>query len=139
MSIQDITLHESVTTPAVFGGTSHQFGTDGAVVANGVHLVDVAEADYLSRFQLTAKNRPTTFNVKTGAFSKEKRSVSIARPCVPVVNGVVLPGNVTFNSVRIELECHPNAMGDVALLRTAAAEFLLSSASDAFWNRGALA
>lgn len=136
MSIKTLQLHETVTTPAVFGGSSHQLGADGAQVNNGVHLVDTTEANYIDRFQVTAKNRPTTLNVKTGAFSKEKRSVSIARPCVPQVNGVAQA--VTFNSVRIELECHPNAMEDVAKLRTMAAEFLLSANADAFWNRGDL-
>lgn len=138
MSIRDILLHETVTTPAVLGGTTHQFGADGAQVSNGIHLVDISEANYLDRFQITIKNRPTVLNAKTGSLSKEKRSISIARPYVPEVNGQLVPAGLNFSSARLEIECHPNAMNDVPKFRAMLVDLLQSSSVDAFFDRGDL-
>lgn len=136
MSIKDILLYDTLQTPAVFGGTSHQFGADGALVTNGIHLVDISEANYMDRTQVTLKNRPTTLNPKTGVLSKEKRSVSFAKPCSPTVNSQSF--GIVFNNLRIELECHPLESGDINRLRFMAADFLLSTSADAFFNRGDL-
>jgi len=139
MSVKTFLLHDTVTTDAVFGGASHQLGADGAVVTNGLHLVDVAtDVEFYDRYQATLKNRPSVLNVKSGAFSKDKRSVSIARPYVPQIQGVVALTTTTFNGIRIELECHPLAGSQINKLRVMAAEFLLSTDADAFWNRGVI-
>lgn len=137
MSILDITLHEDVTTGPVYDtATAHTFGIDGMQVVNGVHLVDINEADFMQRYQMTLKNRPTVLNAKTGSFTKEKRSVSLACPYVPTVRDV--PQGVIFESIRCEIEAHPNDPGRIAKMRVLMANFLLDPANDEFFNRGSL-
>lgn len=136
MSISDIILHDGVTTSPTFGGNAYQFGPTGQAVANGIMLVDVAEADYFNRFQMTVKNRPTTINMKTGALSAEKRTIVLSKPVIPEINGV--PQGVHFDSARLEITVNPSTGSSTTLsqFRKMLAEFLLSSAADSYFAQG---
>lgn len=131
MSISDITLNDSITTSAVYGGNELHFVKDGTQVANGIHLSDLNCATFMDRIQMTIKSRPTVLNVKTGGLSKAKQSVSIARPYRETDYSSVM-----FNSIRLDLECHPNAPGDNTKLRYLLAQFIVSGAADALFLRG---
>lgn len=134
-----ITLRGDLVTPAVFGGNTYNFVPDGTKIEGGIHLIDTLEANYLDRFQVVLKNKPTVLNNKTGQFSKEKRYMSISRPYTPEVGGTPLVGQTNFNLGRLELETHPLSPGDIWKLRVMIAMATLSPAMDEFFNKGSLA
>jgi len=139
MSIQDIVLHDALTTSPVFGGNAYQFGPTGQLIANGIQLVDTGEADYFSRFQLTLKNRPTSINMKTGALSAEKRTVVLSLPVIPEILGV--PQGVHFDSARLEITTNPSTGSTESMtkFRKMLSDFLLSSAADPYFAQGSMA
>jgi len=132
MGLKTMSLLASATvTPS--GGTALAFAEDGVSIPNGVHLIVPADADYQTRRQLTAKYRPPSLDVKTGSYSKDKKSISLALP-------QVLPdGRVVFNTIRIEREVHPSLSAANALeLCNLGAQLLVDSDVTAFWATGSL-
>lgn len=136
MSILDMTLQDVVETAPVFAGDSYTFVPDGTIVAGGVHLADKNALTYMSRVQMTIKNRPTVLNAKTGILSREKRSVSIAIPHGGTNN--VTPGAVSFTTCRFELENHPEASDQAQLLVAILVNFLTRVGNQNFLVRGSL-
>lgn len=120
-------------TVATTGGTALAFADDGVSVANGLHLIVPADADYQTRRQLTAKYRPPTLDPKTGSYGKDKKSLTLAQPVV------LSDGRVVFNTIRIEREVHPSVSAAAALdLCVLGAQLLTDSDVTAFWATGSL-
>lgn len=123
----------SGTTVSSSGGTALVFAEDGVTVANGVHLMVPADADYQTRRQVTVKNRPPTLNPTTGVYGKDKKSISLALP------QTLADGKVVFNTIRIEREVHPLLAAASALeLNKLGAQLLSDSDTADFWANGSL-
>ena len=99
MGLKNMSLLASATVSAT-GGTALAFSDDGVSIANGLHLIVPADADYQTRRNVTVKYRPPTIDAKTGVYSKDKKSICLAKPVV------LTSGAVVFNTIRIEREVH---------------------------------
>lgn len=132
MGLKSMSLLASATV-AASGGSALVFADDGQTIANGVHLIVPADADYQTRRQVTAKYRPPTLNATTGVYGKDKKSVSLALPIV------LASGQVVFNTIRLEREVHPSlSAANCVELNKLAAQILTDSDTDAFWATGSL-
>jgi hypothetical protein len=81
----------------------------------------------------TVKYRPPTIDTKTGAYSKDKKSISFAVPSV-LPSGVVI-----FNTIRLEREVHPSLTAAAAAeFNAIGAQLLTDSETAAFWASGSL-
>lgn len=123
----------SAATITQSGGSALLFAEDGQTVANGVHLIVPADADYQTRRQLTVKYRPPSLNASTNVYGKDKKSMCLAQP-------LILPnGSVVFNTIRIEREVHPSLSAANALeLNKLGAQLLVDDDVVSFWATGAL-
>lgn len=118
---------------SVTGGVAQVFADDGQTIANGLHLIVPADADYQTRRQATAKFRPPTLDAKTGSYGKDKKSISYAVP------QILTDGRVVFNTIRIEREVHPSLPAATAAeLNVIGAQLLMDSDVTAFWATGSL-
>lgn len=118
---------------AASGGTALVFAEDGQSIQNGLHLIVPADADYQTRRQVTVKYRPPTLDAKTGSYSKDKKSISLALP------QVLTDGRVVFNTIRIEREVHPSlSAANAAELCALGAQLLSDSDCTQFWATGSL-
>lgn len=132
MGLKTMSLLSGATVTAS-GGSALVFADDGVTIPNGLHLIVPADADYQTRRQVTAKYRPPTIDAKTGAYSKDKKSITLVLPLV------LSTGAVVFNTMRIEREVHPSLSAANALeLNKLGAQLLSDSDSDAFWATGSL-
>lgn len=115
-------------TVSTTGGSALAFSTDGQSITNGIHLIVPADADYQTRRQVTAKYRPPTLDPKTGAYSKDKKSMTLVKPIVRA------DGKVVFNTIRIEREVDPSLSAAEALdLCVLGAQMLTDADCLAFW------
>jgi hypothetical protein len=120
-------------TVASTGGAALVFADDGVTIQNGLHLIVPADAVYQTRRQATVKYRPPTLDVKSGAYGKDKKSISYA---VPVV---LTDGRIVFNTIRIEREMHPSVTAsDAAEMNKIGAQLLVDDDVAAFWATGSL-
>lgn len=95
MGVTNATLLSGATI-SVSGGTSKSFQADGYAVPNGIHIVDVSEADYRIRKSITLRNRnPVLVN---GKYSKHKRWMTTVFPQIEA------DGSISFNVIRSEVE-----------------------------------
>jgi hypothetical protein len=132
MGLKNMSLQSGATVSAS-GGTALAFADDGVSIQNGVHLIVPGDADYQTRRQATVKYRPPTLDARTGAYGKDKKSISFAQPVV------LADGSVVFNTIRIEREVHPSATAAAALdLNVLGAQLLVDSDVTAFWATGSL-
>jgi hypothetical protein len=131
MSLKNMTLKDDGCTIAVTGGETITFGEDATVVANGIHLIDVNQADFRDRLQLTVKAKPPVLDTKTGELSKEGRSFVFARPHCNTDN------SVSFESARVDMQTLPGT-GASMLFRMLIAQFLVSSDADAYFTTGVM-
>lgn len=132
MGLKTMSLLAGATISAS-GGTALVFAEDGQTIQNGLHLIVPADADYQTRRQLTAKYRPPTLDAKTGSYSKDKKSISLALPLV------LSDGRVVFNTIRIEREVHPSlSAANAAELCALGAQLLADSDVTSFWATGSL-
>jgi hypothetical protein len=123
----------AVATVTATGGTPLVFADDGVTITNGLHLVVPADTDYQTRRQVTAKYRPPTLDPKTNAYSKDKKSLCLARPVV------LADGRVIFNTIRLEREVHPSLSAAEALeLNNLGSQMLTDADVAAFWATGSL-
>lgn len=133
MSLKNMTLLAGATIAAPTGGTTINIVDDGQTVQNGVHLIVSEDTDYLTRRQITVKNRVPTLDVKTGAYGKDKKSMSYSKP-ITLANGTVV-----FNTIRIEREIHPSTSAADALeFNKIGAQLLSDADTTAFWATGSL-
>lgn len=123
----------SAATITSSGGTALALAEDGVSISNGLHLIVPADADYQTRRQVTVKVRQPTLDTKTGAYGKDKKSISLALPIV------LADGRVVFNTIRIEREVHPSLSAANALeLNKLGAQLLTDDDVTSFWATGAL-
>lgn len=123
----------SAATVAASGGSALVFADDGVTIPNGVHLIVPADSDYQTRRQVTVKYRPPTLDAKTGAYGKDKKSITLVLP------QVLSSGTVVFNTVRIEREVHPSLTAATCVeLNKLGAQLLSDTDLDAFWATGSL-
>jgi len=120
-------------TVSTSGGTAQVFADDGVTIANGVHLIVPADADYQTRKSATVKYRPPTTDPKTNSYTKDKKSISYTLPMV------LESGAVVFNVLRIEREVHPSlTAAEAAELNVIGAQLLTDTDATAFWATGSL-
>lgn len=132
MGLKSMSLLASATVAAT-GGSALVFADDGVTIANGVHLVVPADADYQTRRQVTAKYKAPTVDPKTGSYSKDKKTMSLTLPIV------LADGKVVFNVIRVEREVHPSvAAATCTELNKLAAQMLVDTDTDGFWATGSL-
>lgn len=130
MGFNNLVLKQGLANVTTSGGDPDMtFKSDGQTIPNGIHTVCVSD-DYADRRQITAKVRLATVDPKTGTYSKDKRSVSIAMPTE------LSDGRIIFNTVRIETEVHPSAHSSGALLRSFALQVLSATDTQDFWDYG---
>lgn len=115
------------------GGTALAFAEDGVSIQNGLHLIVPADADYQTRRQVTVKYRQPSLDTKTGAYGKDKKSISLALPMT------LSDGKVVFNTIRIEREVHPSlSAANAAELCALGAQLLTDADCTSFWATGSL-
>lgn len=132
MGLKNMSLLASGTVSTT-GGTAQVFAEDGVTIANGVHLIVPADADYRTRRQCTVKYRAPSLDTKTGSYTKDKKSMTY------VIPEVLATGAVVFHTLRIEREVHPNISAAAAAeMNKIGAQLLTDSDTDAFWATGAL-
>lgn len=132
MGLKSMSLLSGATVSAS-GGSALAFAEDGVSITNGIHMIVPADANYQTRRQLTAKVKQPTLDVKTGAYGKDKKSISLALPIV------LTDGRVVFNTIRIEREVHPSlAAADALELNKLGAQLLTDSDVTDFWATGSL-
>lgn len=123
----------SAATVAASGGSALVFADDGITIANGLHLIVPADADFQTRRSLTAKIRPAAIDTKTGSYGKDKKSICLAQPIV------LADGRVVFNTLRIEREVHPSLSAAACVeLNNLGAQLLIDSDTANFWANGSL-
>lgn len=133
MGLKTMSLIAEPTSITPAGGTALVFAEDGVTISNGLHLIVPADSDYQTRRVVTIKNRPPSLDPKTGSYSKDKKSMSLAQPIV------LADGRVVFNTIRIEREVHPSLAASSALeLNNLGAQLLVDADVVNFWATGSL-
>jgi len=132
MGLKSMSLLAGATVAAT-GGSALAFLEDGVSIQNGLHLIVPADTDYQTRRQVTAKVKQPTYDAKTGAYGKDRKTISLTLP------QVLADGKVIFNVIRVEREVHPSLSAASALeLNKLAAQLLTDSDTDNFWAAGTL-
>lgn len=133
MGLKNMSLIAAPTSITPAGGSALVFAEDGVTIQNGVHLIVPADADYATRRVLTVKNRPAALDPKTGSYSKDKKSMSLAQPLI------LADGRTVFCTIRIEREIHPTMSAAAALeLNNLGAQLLVDADVVNFWAVGSL-
>lgn len=137
MGLKNLTLKDAGLLDRTFGGSTITLIEDGVVVPGGLHFITAETDDSapgVPKYTVTVRNRPAVLNPKTGLFGKAKRSISVSRP-VQLSHG----GSVVFNTVRFEMEMHPEFdEGKMTSLRDFALQFVALADVDAYWKYGSL-
>lgn len=133
MGLKNMSLIAAPTSITPAGGTALVFAEDGVTISNGLHLIVPSDDDYQTRRVVTIKNRPPTLDPKTGSYSKDKKSMSLAKPLV------LADGRVIFNTIRLERETHPSlSAADALELNNLGAQMLTDPDVVNFWATGSL-
>lgn len=123
----------AAATMNVTGGSALAFADNGVSIPNGIQIIVPADTDYQTRRVATIKYRPPTIDSKTGAYSKDKKSICLTLPIV------LADGRVVFNTLRVERELHPSVSTATAVeLNKLGAQLLIDTDTDAFWATGSL-
>lgn len=132
MGLKTMSLLASASV-AASGGSALAFLDDGVSIQNGLHLIVPADTDYQTRRSVTAKVKQPTIDPKTGAYGKDRKTMSFTKP------QVLADGKVIFNVIRIEREVHPSlAAADALEMNKLAAQMLVDSDCADFWASGTL-
>lgn len=132
MGLKNMSLLTAATI-AASGGTALVFAEDGITVQNGLHLIIPADADYQTRRQATFKSRQPTLDAKTGAYGKDKKSVSYVEPIL------LADGKVVFNTLRIERDVHPSTpAAKLTDMNKVGCQLLTGTNVDPFWATGSM-
>lgn len=117
------------TCEVTMTGTPITLVKDGVQISSGAHYIVSSDADYATRRQVTVKTRPAVVD-KSGAYTKDKKSVSIVSPFLDESTG-----KISYTTVRIELEAHPGvSSANLLYLRNIGIQ-ILDGATD-LWNFG---
>lgn len=132
MGLKTMSLLTGATVSAS-GGTALAFADNGVSIQNGVQLIVPADTDYQTRRQVTAKVKQPIVDSKTGAYGKDRKTISLTKP------QVLSDGKVIFNVIRIEREVHPSmAAADVLELNKLGAQLLIDTDLTDFWANGSM-
>lgn len=131
MGIQSASLPLGATF-APTGGVATTLTPDGTTVPNGIRVVVATDTTAATRRNATLKARSAVINSATGKFSgKDKRAAVF---CIPEI---LADGSITFDLVRVEIECHPqSASTKLAALKSAGLCMLADADFDNFWQLG---
>lgn len=134
MPISGMTILDNSTAQAApTGGSAVTLSEDGVTVANGKHVADASNANFLTRLNATFRNRPPALQ-SDGSWSKCKRSAMIVQP------KELADGSYVFNLVRIEVEYHPESTAaEVTTLRYNGSQLLTDPDVDNFITSGSIA
>lgn len=131
MSLRNMAIHGSITTPAVLGGTAINLVGSPVQIPNGIQLVDGSAENYALRKVCTIKTRPPVYDSKTKKWSKIKTTMSFTYPELGA------DGEVVFNTLRIEKEVSPlAAAGVTTALKAFGISALASTDAASFWDLG---
>jgi hypothetical protein len=127
-----LTLNENGTyTPS--GGTAVSFNATGKSVSGGREYINSSETDFFVRESVTLSYKAPTVD-QDGNPSKARCTATIVRPRKDPDTG-----KVTYNLIRIQLECDPIAgPTEMDNLRSIALSALSDSELTAFWQSGSL-
>lgn len=100
MPINGMIVKKNATSGTTVGGTSMTLSSDGQEVKNGIHVADLAEANFLVRTNLSLRTRNPQKQAD-GSYSKGKRFQTW------VVPKLISDGTIVYNLVRNEIEAHP--------------------------------
>lgn len=132
MPLNGAIVKKDATGITVTAGTDQTFTSDGAAIANGVHLVDAGQTDYRIRRSLTFKVKQPTYGPTSG-YSKDRKGVTLTCP------KILADGSTVFNLIRIEREIHPeSSSAEMADVNRVAAQLLTDADFDSFWSVGSL-
>jgi len=132
MGLKTMSLLASATV-AASGGSALAFAEDGVSIPNGLHLIVPSDTDFTTRRQVTVKYRPSTYDTKTGKFTKDKKTLSLVKPYVNT------DGSIVFSVIRVERELYPleSAANATEMLKLAA-QMCVDTDLDSFWATGSL-
>ena len=133
MSVQNASLSIGATV-TVSGGTAATFAPSGKTIPDGIQTVCTTDTNPVTRRSITHKSREATINQATGKFGgKSKRS------CVFVMPEVLPDGSISFDLIRIEVECHPQSASTKLSALLSGGTQLLNDADYAnFWPLGSM-
>lgn len=106
MPLNGMVLKDGATGMTPVGGSDMTFTLDGTSVANGVHVSNAANSDFLTRENFTFKYRPPKQNAD-GSWTKAKFSIVYAEPSVNAA------GFQVFDVGRFDLELLPTSAASV--------------------------
>lgn len=131
MAIIGSSVQVGATSVAATGGTAQQFSLTGLNVTSGINVAFASDPDFRTRRNASFKSRVPSVN--NGVFSKGKFEVVYVRPLV------LTSGLVSFNTLRMTLEVHPELpVADAKDLRYVGSQILTSAAYEDYWTSGAL-
>lgn len=132
MAIIGSTVKTGATSASVTGGSDISFSLTGLYVANGINVAVATDPDYSTRRNATFKSRMPS--ISNGTYTRGKYSVAYVHPTI------LTSGTVVFNTLRIELETHPEfAAASAKDLRLVGSQILTLPSYDDFWGAGAIA
>lgn len=130
MPVNGMVLKDAATGITVVGGSDMTFQSDGVAVANGVHVANMAQADFRLRENATVKYRPPKQNADL-TWSKGKWSITYAEPSLDA------NGRVLYDVGRIEVELNPTSAASVGMnIRRMLAQLATDSDLDNFFAGG---
>jgi len=133
MAIKGMVLKDAATSMTVVGGSDMTFTEDGVQVANGVHVSNAANTDFLTRENCTFKYRPPT-QKSDGSWTKGKCTMIYVEP------GVDANGKMKYDLGRVELELDPTSAATVGTnICFMLGQMLTQAATLAFRTSGSLA
>lgn len=132
MAIDGLTLLQDATSVTASGGTTITLEADGVSVANGIHVADMGEDNFLIRTNVTARTRQPQ-KQPDGSYSKAKRFFTVVVPME------LASGDHSYNLVRIEIEQHPEmTVAQRKNLYYLAAQLLCDPDTDGFRLNGSV-
>lgn len=133
MPLNGMILKAGATSIAPTGGSDMTFQVDGQTVNNGIHVSNVAQADFRIRENLTIKYRLPKQNADR-TWSKGKWSVTYAEPSVDSTTGAM-----KYAVGRVELELDPSETAATNQnIRFMLAQTLIDADLANYWNVGSL-
>lgn len=132
MSVDNCTFKKDATGVSITGGTDIIFTQIGSDIANGIVVVNAAQADFRIRESITFRNRNPTKD-RNGSWSKAKRSSLILCPML------LASGDIAYNLGRVDFEIHPEATSaHIANLRYLTSQLTSSAEVTNFLTAGSL-
>lgn len=132
MAIIGSTVKVGATSVSPTGGSDATFSLTGLAVSSGINVAIQTDSDFRTRRNASFKSRVP--QVQNGVFSKGKNEVVYVHPLV------LASGLVVFNTIRLQVEVHPElAAASAKDLRLVGAQLLTDSDFEDFWVTGAIA